>query len=101
MTDWRHNVPVDSPLYLPPDGGPNQWQQSLPESSPLFRPPASWSYVGVPYINPVQPYQGNGNQISGFEPLAMLQQYRQAGSPPLEQQAALQAAQGTSTTGGK
>lgn len=78
MTDWRHNVPVNSPFYLPPDGGPNQW-----------------SYVPVPYINPVQPYQGNGGQISGFEPLAMLQQYRQAGSPPLGQQAALQQTQGS------
>lgn len=58
-------------------------------------PPPSWSYVGVPYINPVQPYQGNSRQISGLEPLAMLQRYRQ-GDSALEQSAQLQQIMGES-----
>lgn len=80
----------------------NEWMYSVPTSSPFYVPRPQAETQPVPYVNPVQPYQGNnGNQMRGLEPLAMLQQYRQAGSPPLEQQAALQAAQGTSTSGGK
>lgn len=96
-------MPKTSPFYIPPGGGPNEWRQSMPESSPYFVPPPSWSYVPTPYVNPVQPYQGRnqtvrpyqGKQMSGFEPLAMLQQYRQPGSPALEQQASLQQVRGS------
>lgn len=66
-----------------------------PQQKSSQPPPPSWSYVGVPYINHVQPYQGNSRQISGLEPLAMLQRYRQ-GDSALEQSAQLQQIMGES-----
>lgn len=84
----------ESSQQPPPYGGSYlALEERLAKSSQP--PPPSWSYVGVPYINPVQPYQGNSRQISGLEPLAMLQRYRQ-GDSALEQSAQLQQIMGES-----